>query len=628
MIHPGAALQGGDTGARVGGRLRLVMLVAAIAAFAAFLPASANAAISSTLDQTFANPAAGANSTYTNIQNFSLSEAPPHDDNDDLRKWILDGPAGQVGNVNAIPYDQRCTLDQFNTTVGGSPPYTTACPGSSIVGIAAVVFGHDGAGIDVDGNGGSFTGVNNFGTLTGMTRFSGVPTANSLDANGSPGTIYLLQTSPEVPTTLATFFHLTGARTKSILQPVTSGTDGDFRIRVIPADDSVHPVTTGPTPLFISQIMQRLHAKSGAGMDENAWLYNPTRCDGWTGYSYAREYDATGNENADSNPDVENPADGYKKSAGHTVTPDCATLPSFAPSTSVTMSTTDRDSHPQVDFTVNGIGSMGNDYPKKTVTTLPASMNIDVTTLPAPCETANRDANTCPASSKIGTAKVTTPLLTAGMTGDVYMIRGTGKALPDLSIFFNNPPNSIRPFRMDGATTYVGPRGNQIETTFDNGPQNPFSSFTLTITGGDSGLLKINKCPTGTSSPEDGPITFAMTGFSGQTASTSTTPALKDCFGVDKLKKIRKCVKSKLKVSPGYDSRDQISKAELWIKAKGSKKFKKVKTVKKSPFRFSYKLSNRYKKGKHSYRIRAVYKASTASPSGTVKTRTSSFKRC
>lgn len=598
------------------------MLVVAIAAFAAFLPASANAAISSTLTQTFASTAPGANSTYTNLQAFDPLEATPHAADDDLYKWILDSPAGQVGNVNAIPYDQRCTLDQFNATTGpdGFGAYTNGCPTSSIVGIAVATLALDASDAAYDANGG-YASVTVFGVATSLARFSSIPA--SVDTYGTPGTIYLLQTTPEVPTTLATHFHLSGSRTKSVLQPVTSGTDGDFRIRVVPADPSVTPAG-----VYISQIMQRLHAKSGAGMNENPWLFNPTRCDGWTGYSYAREYETAGNENADSFPDVDNPTHGYKKSAGDTVTPDCATLPTFSPSSSVTLSTTDRDSNPQVDFLVNGIGTMGNDFPKKVVTTLPASITTDVQGIGSPCEVANRDANTCPATSKVGTAKVTTPLITSGLTGDVYMIRGTGKAIPDLSIFFNNPPNSIRSFRMDGTTKFVGPNNNQIETTFDNGPQSPFSSFQLTINGGTDTLLTISKCPDGSASPEDGPITMSMTGFSGQSAATTTTPALKDCFGVAKLKKKSRCVKSKLKVSPSYSSRSQINKAELWIKRKGTKSYKKVKTLKKSPYRFSYKLSRKYKKGKHAYRVRAVYNPSAASPSATVKTRTSSFKRC
>ncbi|MDO8631567.1 MAG: hypothetical protein Q7R41_13860, partial [Phycisphaerales bacterium] len=609
-------------GERVHSRLGLVVLIAAIAAIAAFMPATASADLSSTLDQTFSDPSMGAHSTYTNVQEFTPSEAAPHDDNDDLRKWILDSPAGQFGNPNAIPFAERCTLTQFTTTVAlGGGLFTTACPASSIVGAAAVRLQVDANDATADGNGaapniGSFAALNpSFADSTGIPA--------SVYTSGTPGTIYLLQTTPEVPTTLATFFHLTTTRTQSVLQPVTSGADGDFRIRVIPVDDSAHPVGAGPTPLYVGAIMQRLH---GLAPNGQPFLTNPTRCDNWDGYSYAREYDAAGNTNADSTPDIENPANGYKKSPVDTVTPTCTT-PKFAPTASVTFSKLDRDTNPQVDFIVNSGAVPGDDYPKKVVTTMPASVTTDLQGVANLCEVANRDAGNCPAASWVGIATVETPLLTAGLSGDVYIVRSSD-AIPDLAIYFNNPPNSIRSFRMDGTTKFVGTRGNQIETTFDNGPQTPFTKFTVTIAGGTDTLLTISKCPDGTASPEDGPVSFAMTGFSGQATSTATTPVFSDCFGLSKLKKISKCVKRKLRVSPSYQSRSMLMKSELWIKRHGTKRYKMVQRVKKSPFRFSKKLSRSIRKGGHKYKVRAVYNPTGAHPTPQVFQRYSHFKKC
>lgn len=606
------------------------MLVVAIAAFAAWFPSAASADISSTVTGTFASTTPGASSTYTNVQTFTRTGTPPLVDNDDLRKWILDGPAGQIGNPNAIPFASRCTLDQFDDVVSiGGGLYKNNCPNASVVGVAAVLLVADADGsTEIDANG-AYPGLAAFAAAP-LSQPSFASTPASVATNGTPGTIYLIQDSPEAPVTLGTYFHLSTATTRSILQPVTSGADGDFRIRVIPADNVSHPALPGPTYASIKAIMQRLHGNSGWDQTGPAWLYNPTRCDDWTTYSYATEYNPAGNTNADSNPDIENPADGYKKSAGSNTTPDCSTLPAFPGSASITLGDLSRGSHPQVDVSVKGVGAMGDDFPKKVVTTLPGSINVDFMNIPADiCTTTQRDAFACPASSKIGTATVSTPLITAGLTGDVYMVKIDGKTVPDLAVFFNKPPNPLRPFMMKGSTKYVGANNNQIETTFDNSPQNPMSEFKMTLNGGATGLMKVNSCPTDSSSPEDGPITFNLTGFSGQTASSSSTPALADCFGVAKLKKISKCVKSKLKVSPSYQSRDQISKSELWIKRKGAKKYKRVQTSKKSPFKFSAKLSSRtYKKGKHAYKIRATYKASPAAPGGTVKERTSSFKKC
>lgn len=647
MTHPGATLAKRENGSRANGRFRLFMLVVAVAAIAAIYPSAASAEISSTIDQTFESNVAGANSTYTNVQTMTTTTGAGQTDDDDLRKWILDGPAGQIGNPNAIPFDDRCTLAEFNTTIDpgsdGLPPFFNGCPAASNVGVAAVLLGIDANNAAADGNGAApdisaFAGINpSFADNQGMTGGNA-----DVYTNGTPGSIYVLQTTPEVPLTLATHFHLTNSRTQSVLQPVTSGTDGDFRIRVIPADDSAHPVTTGPTPLHIKKIMQRLHAKNGVGETGSAWLFNPTRCDTWTGFSYVREYDPAGNTNANSNPDIENPADGYVKSTGSDIAPDCSTLPAFPASATMTLSSLARGSNPQVDVEVKGINAMGDDFPKSVVTTMPASITTDVQGIATPCEIADRNANACPASSKVGSATATTPLLTAGLSGDVYMIRGEGgKAVPDLAIFFNNPPNSIRPFRLDGTTKFVGPNNNQIETTFAQAPQNPVSSFKLTIDGGTAAkpdsLLTISVCPSDTASPPDGPITFNITGFSGQTATNSSVPALEDCFGIRKLKSISKCVKSKLKVSPGYQSRDQIQKSELWIKYKERArrngkmlyKWKRVKTSKSSPFRFNQKLSaKKFNKGTYRYKVRAVYKPSTNHPSPYVTQQYSKFKYC
>lgn len=606
------------------------MLVAAIAAFAAWFPSAASADITPTVTTSYEpSTVPGGNGLYSITQTYQYGGSPePQPGTEDLKKWVIDSPAGLIGNPNAIPYDDRCTVAEFNQA---NPFADSTCPPESKVGTATLNLVTD--------------------AVSGM-----VPGGTPLTA--VTGDIYVLQTDPEVPTTLAT--RLNSAwyqnvpttpcaspaplpcpvyiKTRSIVQPVTTGIngadDGDFRLRIIPAEDSTRPSSylptgsgfaAGATPLHIRSITYALNADAGNG---NPFIQYPTNLGPWNSLSYATAWDA--NANADSDPDPDEALNSYKKSTNiDAKTPD-QVLPPFPASASMTLSDLSRGSHPQVDMTVKGINAMGDDYPKSVVNTLPASINVDALNIPADvCTTAQRDANACPASSKIGTATAPTPLLTAGLSGDVYMVEIDGKTVPDLAIFFNNPPNSIRSFRLDGATKYVGAQANQIETTFANNPQNPINEFKMTINGGASGLMKVIECPSGSASPEDGPITFNLTGFSGQTAANSSTPALADCFGIAKLKKISKCVKSKLKVSPSYQSRDQISKAELWIKRKGSKKYKRVKTNKKSPFRFSVKLSKRtYKKGKHAYRIRAVYKASPAAPGGTVKTRTSSFKKC
>lgn len=608
MIHPVAALFTRETDARAG-RLKLALLVAAFAALCAVVPTSAGANVTNSVTQTFGSNVPGAHGDYTIEQTFTgysgVPTGAPGVSGDDLKQWIAESPVGFVGNPNAIPAASRCDLSTFENAMANpsTTVWFTLCGG--YVGSPAQV-GDAELELGVDASGASAA------TLSGK--------------------IFILSTNPEVPTKLGTIFPTSappsGTTATYSLSTITPLSNGDFRLQTVSHAPITRPiVAAGPTYGHIKRIKYHLFGS----VNGVPFLTNPTRCDDWISYAYAQAYDS--NSNADSDPIGQGP-NTFVKATTAPVTPDCSTLPAFAPSASVNFSTTERNSNPQIDFTVNGITNLGDDYPKKVVTTLPASVTTDIQGIASPCEITQRDTNSCPASTKVGTATVTTPLLVGGLTGDVYMIRGAdGKATPDLSIFFNNPPNPIPSFRMDGITKFVGPKGNQIETTFDNGPQNPFTSFKLTIFGGTAdkpdSLLTISACPDKAASPEDGPITFSITGFSGQSATTAVTPALKDCFGIGKLKKIRRCVKSILKVSPSYQSRGELQKVELWIKRKGTRKYSKVKTLKKSPFRFKVKLSSKkYRPGTHRYKIRAVYKPSETTPTPTVVQRFSKFKKC
>lgn len=657
MTYPGASpAKREKKGARVNGQFRLVMLVVAIAAFAAWFPSAASADITPTASTVYSTNQAGAHGDYTIIQEFKYpTTAEPTTGTEDLKKWVVDSPAGLVGNPNAIAEADRCDPAAFDPSGTMSPLNATgACPASSKVGEALVY-------LVSDAQDGVCPGTGYFPAGSCLPGGANVTTLT--------GNIYLLKNSPaapEVPVVLGTIFTNSTSyqagicslrtpsasapctlqpKTKSLLEPVTTDdidtTDGDFRIRTVPEEYSSRPVaylpsppfiayTSGGTPLHIRRIDQKLFGYVNNDTNNAPFLSFPTNCGPWVSKSYAHAYDGNGTA-TETGVDPNNMSDAYTVS-NEDVKSDvsCTTPPTFGSSATMTLSDLTRGSHPQVDVAVKGITAFGDDYPKKVVSTLPGSINVDAANIPADiCTTTQRAANACPAGSKVGTATASTPLLSGGLSGDVYMVKVGDKVVPDLAVFFNNPPNSLRPFRMDGETKYVGANNNQIETTFDNAPQNPITEFKLTLNGGPTGLLKVIECPSDHLSPEDGPITFSLTGFSGQAASSANTPALADCFGIAKLKKVSKCVRSKLKVSPSYQSRDQIAKSELWIKRKGSKKYKRIKTLKKSPFRFSVKLNKRtYKKGKHAYKIRAVYKASPAAPTGTIKQRTSSFKKC
>ncbi len=539
----------------------------------ALAPATASADVTPTVSQTFGSMVPGAHGSYTNTQTFTYN-AGTYPNTEDLAKWVIDPPAGLVGNPNAIPYDDRCTLAEFNTTVGGSPPFGNGCPASSVVGSAAVTYKLDSDGTDYDANGG----------LPGVA---------------APGTIYILQTDPDVPTTLATFFYLANARTQSEIAPLTSG---DFRLRTVPEAD-----ITPTAGIHIHQIVQTLNANAPNG---NPFLTNPTRCSDWTGYSYGRA--VTANSNADSDPE-QTGSNNAKVSAPHSPTPppDCSVLPAFSPQSSEVFSTVKRDTAPVVTFNVVDPAVPGVSVPKTVVTTFPQTLSVNGAALPLLCSTAERDAHTCPASSKVGTVRVETALISSPLTGDVFAVQSPNQ-VPDLTVHVKDPRAGGLDFWIGSTSQLVN---SQVITTFDNLPQVGFNKFALTIDAGTTGFLKIRKCPDSAARPPDGPIQYQMTSYAGQSATVNNKVTFAECIGINKLPKPKQCVHHSLNVDPVYASRKNMSKAELFIDGH------RVNTNKKDPFEWHWNVDD-VDAGKHQMKVRAFYK------SGKKAYKKASWKHC
>jgi len=613
------------------------LAIAAVAAFAVILPGAANADFKagSGVTVTFSNPTPGAHSDITVKHTYTYDGVPsgaPGTTGDDLKQWILDTPAGFVGNPNAVPYDERCTQAQMNAYVKSAPlPGTLGqpgqqCPDSAIVGTAKLTLG-------IDANG---------GTAAVLT-----------------GNIYIVQSAPplqEVPTTLFTVFKsalpsppypagnfVSAALSRTQIAPVTSGPQGNFQLRSVSEGPIDRPDLSaalgqpaGTTFGHIKNIEQTL---LGVLPNGNAFQTNSTRCDAWNSTLYSSTYGTPGGR-ASQTATLSGTAvgggdssDTYAPFAAPAIIPDCSTLAPFTATTTSVLSELKRDSNPALTVTTNNPGAPGTDIPKSIVATLPASITTDLQS-PALqagslCEPAQADAGACPAGGKIGTASIESPLLIAGLTGDVYAVRGA-TTVPDLRIFVTGAVS----FQLVGNSKFVGVRGNQIQTTFDNLPQNPFTKFVLTINGSAPGqpasILTVSKCPGGNKTPEDGPITYDMASWGGQANTSSYTPALADCFGIAKLAKIKKCVKSTLKVKPVIQSQALLQKTELYVSR--GKKLKRVKVYKKYPSNktLSFRMGSKIKKGKtHKYQVKATYKYTAASPTKhVVKTANSKFKRC
>jgi hypothetical protein len=129
---------------------------------------------------------------------------------------------------------------------------------------------------------------------------------------------------------------------------------------------------------------------------------------------------------------------------------------------------------------------------------LPLSLALDPTNSTHVCaypvaQAVHGGAVGCPASTIVGTASASTPLLSQPLTGDVYLVQGIRFGAQGQQI--RTLPTLLIPLRgqlaLDlRASTSVNGVG-QLVTTFATVPDVPVSSFKLQLTGGPKGLLVI-----------------------------------------------------------------------------------------------------------------------------------------
>ena len=511
----------------------------------------------------------------------------PSDFRESVKDIVVDIPPGLVGNPNAIPYEDRCDLSTFETSI---------CPDSATVGTFQIKLN-------------IFQAVDSFLAIT------------PIGAGGAGITkVSLLKTDPEVPAKIGIFVRaLTVFEDKRTTLSIAPLTDQGLKLRTMNIDDLPHNIRRVADDemyeLRLDYMKLTLFGKLANG---NNFMTNPTSCEPWTSQLWANATYV--NDNVDSHPLGEG-GEGYKSSAPSTVQPDCSNAGSipFPITGNVAITSPDRDTAPSFDFTVTNPGVQANGQvsttPKKIVTTIPASINVDVQQLGRTCAVANFYANTCPITSKVGTVAIETPLIRKGLTGNVYLVkRNASSGLPDLGLYVTGAIT----FTQLGSNRYVGQKFNQIETTFNDIPQVGFSKLTFHLDGGPQGLLRSLACPTYNKAPALPNFTYNFFGYTGATASSTLPLNLKNCFGIQTLKKYKKCLRKKLPIRPNYQSRVRVKNVVL--KIDGRRKG----TTKKSPFRFVLKIKKlKLKKKKtHKIELKATY------DDGTISKKTVNFKVC
>ena len=509
-----------------------------------------------------------------------------------MKRILVDLPAGGFGNPNAVPYADRCTKATFDSA---------KCDPKSQIGevkISVIAYAL------------GFLPI----TLTDQV-----------------GPISEIQTVPEVPTLVGAYIQpkLGGLnagdpiRAYARFYPVTSGPDGDFRIRseTDPFPEKAQTIL-GLSDIQITKYEQKLFGKLANG---NAFITNPTRCDTWNSWGYAEFY--ADNSTANSDPFLTG-TNKFTKTDVVPTTPNCATLAPFTTTADAQVQGTQRGETAQftADLVIPGLGANPQSaaVPKTVTTTLPDALNFDVQQLGRICTNAQFAARSCPASTKVGSVSITNPTIKAGLQGDAFLVQASpGRNLPDIGLVVSGAIN----FNQRGTNRYVNM--SQIETTFDNIPQVGFSSFKLTIFGGTNGILKVDQCPLNGREPADGGSTgFAVTNYQGQTRSiaspTKYTPPSCASYSV-LVKSVKKCMKkgSKLRISPSIKSRGNVKYVKVYV----NKKY--VKKLKRSPFRTTVKLSKKLRAGKtYRYKVKVYFKPSAKYPKGRVRTKSAKFTIC
>lgn len=569
-----------------------------------WLAADAGAAVTPSIDVALSDLQLGAHADTTVTLDFDYGGADPtlypapSDWRESVKQVVVDTPAGMVGNANAIPYDERCDPDVFETGL---------CADSSTVGdftIDTTVLAFGGASAPPPATGASLLDIAILpqGGLAGsFTRMS------------------LLKTLPEVPATIGILVQPpfpTAFGTIHTTMQISPDVNTDLKLRTITQDTIDNNLTSATAPfdaIADFRINEMKIKFLGVLPNGNAFMTNPTRCEKWASNVYASAHYV--NDNVDSNP-LGGGGNAFKQATAPLITPDCTnqTALPFPIGGTTTINSPARGVSPDFDFTINESGVQANGQssttPRTIVTTVPASINVDVLQLGRICTDAQFVADACPATTKVGTVAIETPLIQAGLSGDVYLVTSTTGRLPDLGMQIRGAIH----FTQRGANRYVGVKGNQIQTTFNDIPQVGFSKLNVHLFGGPDGLLRTLACPTSNKQPQDGAFTYQFTSYAGQVVSSSTALKANNCFGIQKLRRFG-CVYRLLRFQPTYTSRARIKRVYLYIDGRRAAVAKHV------PFQFR-KSVRKISKGRHKFKLKAVY------DDGTVSIKKSTFKRC
>jgi hypothetical protein len=144
---------------------------------------------------------------------------------------------------------------------------------------------------------------------------------------------------------------------------------------------------------------------------------------------------------------------------------------------------TGRGAHPA--FTAIATPRPGDANIAKVAVTLPHSAFLDQAHIRTVCTRVQFAANQCPQGSIYGHATAITPLLDHPLEGPVYL-RSSDNLLPDLVVALKGP--NSQPIEVELAGRIDSVKG-EIRNSFEVVPDAPVTKFTLSMQGGNKGLI-------------------------------------------------------------------------------------------------------------------------------------------
>jgi hypothetical protein len=418
-----------------------------------------------------------------------------------LKDAVVDLPPGLIGSPAGLA---SCTMEQLNPVrrPEGADPY---CPPESQIGVATLAFAQ---GTAKEPPGG----------------FALIP-------------VYNMVAPPNLPARFA----FNAAGTPVFLDPVLrSGGDYGVSIDVRNIGEGVATIRSEVTlwgfPADPSHDAERRFPGSGfpgaesTADPEKPFLRNPTSCTapgvGLPAAIHADSWFHPGARTADGLPDLADPSWASRSFLSHDPpgfplpesewgpeqgTTGCEQVP-FEPSIAVTPSTHEAASPTglSVDLSLPQDwreGELASADLKKAVVTLPQGMTVNPSSADGlgACTEAqanlhsNGEAN-CPASSKIGTVQIQTPLLEEELEGSVYLAAQNDNPFDSLLALYIVARGPGVVIKLPGSVS-ADPVTGQLTTSFDDNPQLPFEHFHLEFKSGARAPL-VNPPTCGTKSAE------------------------------------------------------------------------------------------------------------------------------